>query len=34
MRQVGGDDRTLKQLMRRHIIFDQQAQIDDGAGHN
>jgi hypothetical protein len=28
-----GEDRPLKQLVGRHVVFDQEAQVDDALGH-
>src|SRR5262249_61783738 len=33
MAEVRGDDRPLKQLMRRHIVFDEKTEIDDTLRH-
>ena len=33
MAEVRGDDRPLKQLMRRHVVFDEKTEIDDTLRH-
>jgi hypothetical protein len=33
MAQVRGDDRTLKELVRRHVVFDEKTEIDDTLRH-
>jgi hypothetical protein len=33
MGQVIGDDRPLEELVSRHVVFNQQAQIDDAPCH-
>jgi hypothetical protein len=33
MVEVRGDDRPLKKLMRRHVVFDEKTEIDDTLRH-